>query len=56
MAAKCAARIDPDGFSLDAVIAHLQENEERFNKSVAKIRANGKDDDGAWIISKPRQQ
>lgn len=56
MAAKCAARLDPDGFSLDAVIAHLQENEERFNRSVAKIRANGKDDDGAWIISKPRQQ
>jgi len=56
MAAKCAARLDPDGFSLDKVITHLQENTLRFEKAVARIRANGKDADGAWILSKPRQQ
>jgi len=56
MAAKVAAMLDPNGFSVDSVIKHLQSvPAEKWNKKVERIKANGKDEAGAWILSRTRE-
>ena len=56
MAAKVAAMLDPDGFSLETVISHLRSvPTEKWNKKCERIKANGKDATGAWILARTRE-